>query len=132
MTTYETLESACKPLIAAYLDDLTKHDRQWIEANPDTPFLHFTGDTGTHLIQLIDPLEYPKKGERVPYLFYDADREHILDGVRQMVDCMPRVNRNSAIHHFDGKTLRKITQAKAVDIAAKYTRGVRTYWEMMS
>ncbi len=125
---YESIEKLALPLIIAYREDLTKHDRAAIDKHRGVPFLHFTGDTGTHLVFLWRPGDYPGPGEYVPYLFGVADREHILSEIPKLVRCMKRVNRQALILHFDGKEVKRITQEKAEEIADSYKSGIWRTW----
>jgi hypothetical protein len=128
---YQELEDRCLPLIQAFKDDLLVHDRKAIDDFPNTPFLHWTRDTGTTIVHLLEPGEYPGPGQRVPYLFGTADRWHILNGVRDMatyhVKPMNDPHKYTA-HYFDGERLRPITVDKAVEIAEQYRRRTEALW----
>jgi len=127
---YEQIKEKALPFIKAYSDDLLIHDKNAIEGNPNIPFLHFTGSTGTHIELLVDASEYPRKGERVPYLFATADREHILDQKVKIVDHMTKVNRNDLMLYYpgDGKRVRTITHDKAKEIIREYRRRIEGIW----
>ena len=129
MNTYETLQQAVKHHIEAYMDDLTKHDRRWMEANPGVPFLHFTRSCGTHLLPLPGADTYPAKGQRVPYLFATADRNHMLSQVvsfcRHCADC----ETTKAIYYFDGKRLIHTSPDAAKETARQYQRRVWAQWK---
>ena len=127
---YEQIKEKALPLIKEYHDDLLIYDKTAIEGNPNIPFLHFTGSTGTHIELLVDASEYPRKGERVPYLFATADREHILDQKVKIVDHMTKVNRNDLMLYYpgDGKRVRTITHDKAKEIISKYRRRIEGVW----
>ncbi|HUU87522.1 MAG TPA: hypothetical protein VMX17_07180 [Candidatus Glassbacteria bacterium] len=110
--------------IKDYRDDLLIHDKNAIEDNPNIPFLHFTGESGT-IIEFLIPFEkYPKKGERIPYLFGTADRQHILEQIKEMVFAARKSTRQDLILYYDGMTnthnLFDITQDKAEDIVTAY------------
>jgi len=79
MTYYAQVKKLADPIIKYYRDDLVKHDRNSLR-NYKGEFIHITKETGTHLFRLIPYDEYPKAGEKVPYLFGTADRDHILKG----------------------------------------------------
>ena len=127
---YEQIKEKALPFIKAYHDDLLIHDKNAIEGNPNIPFLHFTGSTGTNIELLVDVSEYPKKGERVPYLFGTAGREHILDQKVKMVDHMTKVNRNDLTLYYpgEGKRVRTITHDKAKEIIREYRRRIEGIW----
>ena len=128
MAIYEEVKEKALPLIKAYHDDLIKHDRKTIAENPGVPFLHFTGDTGTHLVSLIPAEDYPAKGELVEYLFGVAGRVHILKQAVLVVQCMKKVNRQDLILYFDGEKLREITQEKAELITWEYQERILLEW----
>lgn len=128
MDTYKQVEKKSLPLIKAYYNDLIRLDREAIEKNPGTPFLHFTGDTGTYLFLMIPAEDYPAKGETVPYLFGEADRNHILRQYLKTVECMKTSNRQDLILYFNGKRLIKINQERAESIARKYEDKIWRDW----
>lgn len=120
-TVYEQLAAAILPQMEAYQADLTTHDRRQIEDRPALPFLHWARSSGTTLWHMPDVDNLPKRGERVPYLFGTADREHI---VKSAVDVAKHEAKEPrfAVHYFDGQRLRRIDQQKALDIAQDYQR----------
>jgi len=127
-STYILLEKKCLPFIQHYKNDLLKHDRRTIFSDPGIPFLHFTGDTGTYLIQLHKEGKYPAKGEIVPYLFGHANREHLLSEVFGCVQSMRTLNRQDLILYFNGKKLVEISQDNAERIASSYTHKIFSDW----
>jgi len=133
MNVYEEVARRAETLIESYKDDLVKHDQADIVANPGTPFLHFTGSTGTTLIWLRKADQYPAPGEKVPYLFGHAGRQHILEEVTAVVRCLKTLNRQALVLHYDGKeSVRSVSQAQAEEIAASYTRSVEKEWGRQS
>lgn len=132
---FEQLKSACLPLMQAFENDLLTHDRNWIDRYPGIPFVHWTRPTGTWLSEMWPSNHpvFPPKGQKVPYLFGTADREHILKGQVSVADyCLHYKEREGtamACHYFDGKTLRMIDLKKAKDILESYARQVRMDWE---
>lgn len=128
---HELLVRECEPIIKAYTDDLKKHDLDFLERWPDTPFLHYTRECGTHMFMMHPTEDLPAAGERVRYLFGEADRDHIA---RQVVDCAKALARPSdrdlhkLVHHFDGKRLRKIDVDQAVKIAEEYYWALKREW----
>jgi len=129
MNTYETLASKVSCHIEAYMDDLTKHDRAWIEAHPGVPFLHFTRSCGTHLLPLPAAETFPAKGQRVPYLFASADRSHMLSQVGSFCGHCADCSTTKAIYHFDGHRLIHTSPAAAKETARQYQRGIMAQWE---
>jgi hypothetical protein len=125
MDLHAELVEIALPYISSFHDDLLKHDKSQLEMYPERPFLHFTGDTGTHMITLLFLRDYPKGYERVPYLFGTADKEHILKEFTSTVNCLERCNRTDLILYFDGIKLKVITYERAKSIVAEYTRKMK-------
>ena len=125
---YMQLKKKAMPLIEAYHTDLTIHDKRWLRENPGVPFLHFTGETGTHLTRL-DTKGFPKKGERISYLFGTATREEILESNLSVVpDMKHRYGRGKLAMYFDGTRLREISYRRAASIAKDYEERVLSQW----
>lgn len=129
MNPYPQLEAASLPLIRNYHADLTTHDRRALEANPDIPFLHWTYASGTAMIQLFpaDSLSWPAQYERVPYLFGQADREHILSQVQVIADYW-RDHGSLLVQYFNGRTLNATEPAIACRLAARYISNLTDEW----
>lgn len=125
---YHTLKAACLPLITAYHRDLLMHDRRFIRAHPQTPFLHVTREYGTYLDMLHPASHYPPQGKEVRYLFGYANRQQILDQVGSGVNYASKHHPDAVIHYFDGKTLRRITYAQAAPIVEAYQKAIRREW----
>lgn len=123
MSIYEQLEAACLPLIRDYQTDLTKHDREAIESNPGIPFLHWTKDSGTWMVHLWPLEKLPAKGERVPYLFGTATREHVVNEIKTIAELMCKERgRIQCCYRFDGQRLLWLTVGEAADAARSYRR----------
>lgn len=129
MDIHEQLKEKALHLMEAYHDDLLVHDKTELDRYPDHRFLHFTGSTGTTIITLYNADEYPNNDERVPYLFGTADRWHILKGITETLNCLPRCNRMDLILYFNGKTLKPITFERAQDIVRDYTQSIKYHWK---
>jgi len=128
---YDQLVAICLPLLSHHHDDLLVHDRESIERDPSCPFLHYARDMGTTIIMMPDAGTYPRRNERIKYLFGTADRWQILRDVAGMAEYHTRPNNNPeqyTVHHWDGKQLRKITADKAVEIAKQYQRSIEHQW----
>jgi hypothetical protein len=124
---YEQLSGKSGPFIESYHEDLTRHDRRWLKENPGTPFLHFTGETGTHLVAMISPEKYPVG--RVKYLFGHASKREILGSEMSVVhDMEKRYGRGDLAMYYDGEALREISYEKASEIARAYVRKTRQAW----
>jgi hypothetical protein len=127
--TWDKLYLLCEPLMLDHQSDLDI-DRQLVIA-AQSPFIHWTRQSGTCVEPMIAPDQYPKRGERVPYLFGTADREHILN--QRIGTATYWTNKNNlpveACHYFDGKTLKRITLETAVALMRDYGMQVRNCWE---
>lgn len=128
MTIYEQVKEKSLPLIKMYKKDLLEHDKTDIENSPEIPFLHFTGDTGTCLVFLPPASNYPKKGEKIPYLFKTEERLRILSSKVSSVKCMRTVNRQDMILYFDGEKLTVTSQLRAEIITRKYAWKILDSW----
>jgi len=130
VTTYDNLFSLVSPLITAYRDDLEKHDREAIESHPGVPFLHWTREMGTHLTMLIPASEYPAAGERVPFLFGHADREHILNEgtVRFAEYFLKKFATPHVCHYYDGRTVKQVSLEQALVVARTYRQRIQAQW----
>lgn len=127
---FERLTAAVQPFLGfhGHFEADLEIDRQMLEGEPGTPFLHWARSHGTTLMFLF-PYGHsylPAKGKEIPYLFGFADREHIVKQVFVMAErfCLPHNQTKSGfiVHHFDGRALRRIDTAKAFDIATNYRR----------
>ena len=127
-TIYETIKKNALPHIESYLNDLDI-DKKIIDENPGIPFIHFTGKNGTD-IELLPPYDhesYPPKGEKIPYLFGFADREHILRQKREVLSCY-KSSRNELIQYYDGRKVKKIPFVQSVLIIRAYTENILNSW----
>ena len=98
-------------------------------AGDETPFISAARETGTDLWPLFpaDHSNFPARGERVPYLFGTADREHIARGTASGVQHSVKSNR--VLHYWNGRTLRRIDGARATAIASAWLAGVLAAWK---
>ena len=131
MSIYTDLESRALPLMEAYREDLTKHDRNQIERHPETPFLHFTRNHGTHLVHLHPAnLEsyFPARDVRVPYLFGTADRTHILDQMVKTVEWCVACEGRRLILDFNGRELAETSGPFAIQKIRDYARNIARQW----
>lgn len=117
---YNELRDKALPFIKSYKKDLLCWDFTCLLRNPGKPFLHFTGDTGTHIEVLIPAHQYPAKGKMVQHIFGMADRDHLLNEINTCVKQMRRLNRQDLIMYYDGQKLKEITQDKAEEIVFSY------------
>lgn len=135
MGIYDMLERECLPLMDSYTEDLTVHDKGWIEANSGVPFLHYTRHSGTNIVTLPlpDDGEFPKEGVVVPFFFGSADREHILDSKLAVVEWSgDPINPKHVCHYYNGKTLRRISIPEGEEVIREYMAMVRSEWRRLS
>lgn len=118
----------CLPHIEQYRDDLLVHTRNELLEHPGVPFIHISRAWGAQLALLhaADSPFWPARGEKVPYLFGTADREHILDGTLATIKYP--WDRIRLVHYFDGICLREVTIQRAIEIATAYQRRVLDTW----
>ena len=130
MSVFAQLQSKCIGLIEAFHDDLNKHDKAAIDNRPGVPFVHVTRKHGTHVVFMPAAADYPAPGVFVPYLFADANREHVLTQVVEFADywLRPRAEPVKAVHYFDGRRLVEISLEKAQQVLREYGRRVRNDW----
>lgn len=130
-STYVQLKEKCLPLMVGYETDVTVHDKRIITGNPETPFLHWTRNMGTHISMMLpsDHESWPRPGVREKFLFGTRDRDGFLRAVIENARYFQ--GRNEPIElvlHFDGKKLREISIDDAVDIASGYIARMRREW----
>jgi len=132
-TLHDRLVLLADKFIKAYREDLLIHDKTAIEDHPNVPFLHFTGELGTHMVHLIPFSVYPNKGEKISYLFGRADREHILKDIKELVFYMRKSTRQDLILYYDGQTathnLFDISQDTAEEIVTAYYKKMKTLFK---
>ena len=129
MNIYEEVKIKSDPFLKAYRDDLLVHDKRAIGDNPTTPFLHFTGETGTHIVFLDRADKYPKDGEVIKYLFGYVNREDLLREELSVVKGMDkRYGRGDLALHFDGRKLEEISYRQAEAVADEYIRKTKQAW----
>ena len=125
LTCYKELEAKSLPIITAFHKDLLCWDKKALFQSPGTKFLHFTRDTGTHIVFFEPADKYPARGESVKYLFSYADRHHILDQVIKTVDYLIDKSSSELILYYNGITLKTITPETARDLTREYYRKTR-------
>ena len=122
---YKAISKKSLPLIEAYHNDLIKHDRASIDRNSTTPFIHFTGSTGTALVSLHAFEVYPKGTDELPFLFGSVDRFELLASVMGHIKALKTCNRMDLIQYYDGNTVEEITYGHALGIGQAYTNSMR-------
>lgn len=122
---FEIIKRKSLPFIVSFRTDLLTHDMRDIEAYSGVPFIHYTGTSGTTMIFLQPMIYYPKKFEKVRYIFGMSDRYHILkDSTIDLVKAIPRNNRTEMIQYFDGHKVHKVTMEQSAWIVRQYYIGM--------
>jgi len=130
MNVYEIIKEKVLPQMEMFHNDLIVHDKREISENHGTPFIHLARKTGTWLVRLRRADEYPAKGERVPYIFGNSTREHILvSSTVHVLEGAKQAGMTELIQYYDGKKVREISFEKALEIAHEYVRKIRDEWE---
>ena len=129
-TAYSRVYDLCSPVVTHYRDDLLKHDHASITANPDMPFIIWARECGTHLLMFHSSDSFPAAGVRVKYLFGDADREHMLNGVLSVAEHCERDNETRRVVYCDGTRVRTITKAQATKHIREYCALIRRQWRL--
>ena len=126
---WDQLHAKCHPLMTDYFSDLDC-DKETIVAG-QVSFIHWTRKTGTYMVLLKAPDMYPPAGVSVKYLFSNANREHILNQVRETAQYWMRPSnpKTEAVHYFDGKTLKRITLQQSDDLLKDYAKQVAECWK---
>jgi hypothetical protein len=129
---YAQLYVLASPRLKDHRNDLEKWDREIIERMPGCPYLHYTRESGTHIVMMppADSEYYPKAGEYVKYLFGMAEREHILRGCVSMAEYFvnPCNSFRGLVLHYDGRRFWEIDASKALEIAREYRDQIITIW----
>ena len=122
---YKAISKKSLPLIEAYHNDLIKHDRASFDRNSTTPFIHFTGSTGTAFVSLHAFEVYPKSTDKLPFLFGEVDRFELLASIMERIKALKTCNRMDLIQYYDGDTVKDITYEEALSIGQAYTDSMR-------
>ena len=125
---YNTIFSKCSKHVKNYREDLTEYDKTNIEKDHKTPFFHISRENGTALIRLFEATEYPGKGERVKFLFSQANRTVILNSnLETLLHYLERDPKT--ILFYDGSKLKKVTRQEAKNIFSAYKNRILNFWE---
>ena len=131
MTIYQQLENKCLPFITDYKTDLTRIDREFIEANGTTLFIHLTRAWGTHIIPLRPFEAYPAAGERVPYLFGHITRNQLCNETIGIIEHFEKTHAVEILKvtYFNGHQLIDIDMASARRLIERYQRKIRAQFK---
>jgi hypothetical protein len=130
LTVEDQLVELSLPHIKHYKEDLLYHDMNWIRGNPGIRFLHFTRECGTDLVGLYphDHVAWPKAGEKVPYLFGFASREHILEQTTEIVKYRAHYGSNKLTLYCNGSNVVEIRMHQAIELAQANKELVLSHW----
>jgi|SRR6187402_272193 len=126
---FEVIREASLKVMVTYQSDL-EIDRAEIEKNEGVPFLHFTRASGTYMVMLLPYDRLPGKGLRVPYLFSDADRNHVINQIEKMSGYYHSRNEGRmgeclVTQYFDGVKVKKIGADRAAQIGIDHAASLR-------
>jgi len=87
-------------------------------------------ESGTTLIPFTPAEKYPLKGEKVPYLFGRADREHLLQDVQGMTGYIIESPEHRIILYLSGEKIYRVDYKTARALAALYIQDTKRKWNM--
>jgi hypothetical protein len=129
---YNELYKISSPKLKGYRTDLTKIDKEWIEKNKGVPFIHYTRENGTHILELFPVEHFPAPGEYVKFLFNMVDRRTLLDRTCEMAAYVElydkREGYNFTVCYYDGCSLKVIDHKKAIEIVRIYKNSILKEW----
>ena len=119
MSTFETLQSKVGTFLESYQTDLTTHDRNFIEANPNRPFIHITRDSGTHIFGRPDSV-WLANDVKQSYLFGTSRPSDIVKQDHELLKTYFN-DYNVMVHVYDGNyDVKEITLIEAADIYGRW------------
>ena len=130
MKKINTKKSVCdyleslKSFMSMYKNDINI-DKDSASVYAGIPFIHILRDTGTHVYFLHGLDYYPKKWEKVRYLFSECDRVHIVKN-----DCsgiiyaskMQTTDKKNEFRFYDGRSWFYITSEELVAIVTTHEK----------
>jgi hypothetical protein len=126
---YQAIENIAGKHVKHYKEDLTTHDKNSIERDSKTPFIHISRETGTSLQRFYKLDQYPKKGETIQYMFNaQAKRKQLLDGINTTIEHYLNWGPKTVLF-WDGKKLKRITPEQARNEFNQYERATNNAWE---
>jgi len=126
---YNRIKKNSLPLLEDYKTDLLQHDFKQITSIEWTSFIHFTRNSGTHLLKL-STVGYPKKNEIVPYLFSQADRLHILKELYTVFETLQGSALIIQYYDFNNDTVKIISSESAESLILNFTRNTIKKWSV--
>jgi hypothetical protein len=127
---YDQLEQAVSDHLKDYRDDLELHDRIDIDRLPNTPFIHVTRESGTHLFQMKDAQHLPVGDQNTKYLFAHIPVARALESRLEGIQVLGTGNYGPIkIHYFDGQKLHEVSVEQATQRYRAYINEVTPHLE---
>jgi hypothetical protein len=97
---------------------------------PETPWLQAVRPTGTYLIIMPGSQDetWPAPGDKVPYLFGFADRDHILKGKVHVAEYVAKDCPHHLFQYWNGRKLASITGEQVVLVLRQYQANILLAW----
>ena len=116
--------------MTCYQTDFSIHDVEFMEDNPEAEFIWVVRKSGTHIFRIWENQDLPQNGVKVPYLFSEATREHIVtDELNALQNsCLPH---SHDFYHIDQRngTFRKITHREGIEILSRNIENLNNIWK---
>lgn len=113
-STYEQLFKHVQKHVKNFREDLTTHDRNSITKHPGVKFIHITRPCGTALI-FLDDIDLKKYNP-------GTTTAEAIEGQKVYFDHYMEDSTRKAICFFDGESVKKVNEAKALQIFAGWIR----------
>ena len=116
--------------MTCYQTDFSIHDVEFMEDNPDAEFIWVVRKSGTHIFRIWKNQDLPPNGVKVPYLFSEATREHIVTDEFNALQnsCSPH---SHDFYHIDQQngTFRKITHKEGIEFLSRNLEKLNNIWK---
>jgi hypothetical protein len=129
---YEQIKTKADPIITSYRDDLLKHDREFLDQAPDDlPFLHYTRDSGTHIVALHPALHLDEifhESELIRYLFGTVTRPQFIQKKLEEHEGIMSTfgSRIELILYYGPQTgLEPVSESQALAVVQDYIKSVK-------
>ena len=100
--------------MTCYQTDFSIHDVEFMEDNPEAEFIWVVRKSGTHIFRIWENQDLPPNGVKVPYLFSEATREHIVA---------------DELNDPQNGTFRKITHKEGIEILSRNIENLNYIWK---
>ena len=116
--------------MTCYQTDFSIHDVEFMEDNPEAEFIWVVRKSGTHIFRIWKNQDLPPNGVKVPYLFSEATREHIVtDELNALQNSCTPHNHDFYLIDPQNGTFRKITQKEAIEILSRNIENLNNSWK---